>query len=237
MTRPVLRTLIIASIVVLVGSQSAEAQGNWQPGDFGSWRIRFGLFEPDGDSEYWNDTFRDFTGSVSDFEDAVWGVDYIWRNSRKTGVLFGTSYFNGETAQAYRDFEDSSGFDITHTTRLELWDFYVAYTLRFGDQGSRVIPYVGAGAGLHYWNLQESGDFIDFSDPFLRIFSAHYTADGWTWGGLVLVGLDVPLGYSSSFFFEGRYRWSEDELGNDFSGFGTIDLSGPELSAGFAWNF
>jgi hypothetical protein len=47
----------------------------------------------------------------------------------------------------------------------------------------------------------------------------------------------VPLGFKWSFLFEGRYRWSEAELGDDFSGLGTIDLSGLELTAGFSWNF
>ena len=237
MARPLLRMLIIVPIAVIVATQSAEAQGNWRPGDFGAIRFRLGLFEPEANSQYWDDKFHDFTGSASDLEDLIWGADYIWRTSQRSGVLFGTSFFNGDMTQAYRDYVDESGNDIRHTTALELYDFYAGYTYRFGNRSWRVVPYAGAGAGLLYWKLRESGYFIDFADPGLPVFWGDYRADGWTWEGFALAGLDVPLSFRWSFFFEGRYRWSEAELGNDFSGLGTIDLSGPELTAGFSWNF
>ena len=36
-------------------------------------------------------------------------------------------------------------------------------------------------------------------------------------GGFGLVGIDIPLAHRWSFFGEGRYRWSEAELGGDFT--------------------
>jgi len=64
-----------------------------------------------------------------------------------------------------------------------------------------------------------------------------FSADGTTWELFGLAGFDFPLGYKWSFFFEGRYRWAEAELNKDFSGFGTIDLAGYELTGGFSYNF
>jgi hypothetical protein len=238
MRHAVLRTLVLGSIITLIGAQSAEAQGNWRPGDFGSVRFRLGLFEPTGDPQYWEEKFNVWTGSAADLEDVVLGVDYLWRSSGNSGVLFGSSFYNGDITQGYREWVDADGNDVLHTTELDMWDFYAVYIYRLGGRGSTVTPYIGGGAGFVYWELSENGYFIDFDDPDNPVVvRADYWADGWTWEGLAVAGLDVSLGYQWSFILEGRYRWSDDELAGDFAGFGTLDLSGPEVSAGFAWNF
>ena len=94
-----------------------------------------------------------------------------------------------------------------------------------------------AGGGLLWWQFREEGYFIDFSEEDLPIFFGNYLADGLTWELFALAGLDFRLSQRWSFFFEGRYRWSEDELNKDFSGFGTIDLSSIQLAGGFSYNF
>lgn len=233
--RTLSRSVMLGLLTILIGAPLAEAQGNWQPGDFGSLRFRLGVFEPDGSSEYWDETFDVFTGSPGDLQDLSFGVDYLWRTSADAGLLFGTSFYGGSSTNAYRDYVDSAGFDIRHATSLDTWDLSAAYLVRLG--GSRVAPYLGVGGGLLYWNLEEAGDFIDFSSPDLEIFFARYRASGWTWEALGIAGVDIPVSFRWSFFAEGRYRVADDELGDDFAGFGTIDLSGWELAAGFSWNF
>jgi hypothetical protein len=235
MRRSTKLAVIVATIILAGFSFDASAQGNWQPGDFGAVRGYLGVFSPQGDSEYWNDTFDVFTGSPSSFEDVVFGVDYLWRTSRRSGLLFGTSFYSGATTQAYLDWVDGDGNDISHTTTLQLTDLTAAYIWRFGAHGAR--PYIGGGGGLLWWGLREEGYFIDFADPDLPVVFASYDAGGTTWELFALAGLDVPLGYRWSFFIEGRYRWSEAELDDDFSGFGTIDLSGLQLVGGLSWNF
>lgn len=235
MRRLTILTITVTAMILAGSAGDANAQGNWKPGDFGSLRFSLGIFSPQGDSQYWDETFDAFTGSASDLEDVVFGIDYLWRTSRHAGLLFGGSYFDGAATQAYRDWVDADGGDINHTTSLSLSDLTAAYVWRFGTGG--VGPYVGGGGGLQWWNLREEGYFIDFSDPDLPVVFASYRAGGTTWELFALAGLDVPLGRQWSFFFEGRYRWSEDELNEDFSGFGTIDLSGVQLTGGFSWNF
>ncbi len=228
--------VVSAATIILAGfSVDATAQGNWQPGDFGSVRGSIGIFSPQGDSQYWDDTFDAFTGSPSSFEDVVFGFDYLWRTSRRSGLLFGTSFYSGATTQAYLDWVDGDGNDVSHTTTLDLTDLTAAYVWRFGAHGAR--PYIGGGGGLLWWGLREEGYFIDFAEPDLPIVYAWYDAGGTTWELFALAGLDVPLGYRWSFFIEGRYRWSEAELDEDFSGFGTLDLSGLQLVGGLSWNF
>ena len=88
-----------------------------------------------------------------------------------------------------------------------------------------------------WWQLREEGSFIDFGDDDLPIIYASYRAESTTWEAFAIAGLDIRLSYRWSFFFEGRYRWAEDELNRDLAGLGAIDLSGLQLDGGFAYNF
>ena len=234
------RSLRIAAIVGLAvltgGAAEVAAQGNWQPGDFGALRLRLGLFEPDGDSRYFDDKALDWTGEPEDLEDAAAGMDYLWRYGRSSGLLFGIGFWEGEMTQAYRDFVDQGGMEISHLTSLETAELSVAWSYRFGD-GAGLTPYIGAGGGFLWWRLREDGDFIDFGDPGLPINRSFFEAEGWTTHYLLLAGAEVPMGSSWSFFAEGRWRTADDDLGDDFAGFGEIDLSGREISAGVSFNF
>ena len=237
MRRSLHMTMIFCTLVLITAARPVQAQGNWQPGDFGSLRFRIGLFEPRADSEYWDEIFTTFTGSKGDFQDISFGIDYLWRMSMRSGLQFGASFYGGSSTQAYRDWVDADGRDIRHNTSLDTWDMTVAYTYRFGARDWKVRPYGGLGLGLLNYRLQENGSFIDFGQSSLPIVNADYRDSGWTWEGFGLAGLEIPLGFKWSFFGEGRYRWSETELGGDFSGAGTLDLSGFEFSLGFSWNF
>ena len=151
--------LAIAVTIASLAPVNAEAQGNWRPGDFGSWRFFMGIFEPEANSQFWDDYFVDFTGSPSSFQDLVFGTDYLWRTSRHGGLLFGISFYEGKSTLAYQDWVDADGQDISHTSTLSLWDLSAAYVLRYG-RGS-VRPYVGAGGGMVWWQFREEGYFID----------------------------------------------------------------------------
>lgn len=230
-----IRFVTIALLVAAV-SLPAFAHGRWQAGDTGRVRLRLGIFEPDAESRYWSDKFRDFTGSAADLEDTSFGVDLQWRLNRSLSLMFGGSIHDGDTVQAYRDWVDADGFEIRHLTTLETWDL-TAILVWQPLRGSSVSPYVGFGGGFLWWRLTESGDFIDFVDPDLPIVTAAYRADGATWETVAVAGVDVPLGYQWSFFGEARWRDADDELGDALADLGTLDLSGAEYSAGFSFRF
>jgi hypothetical protein len=228
-------TIVLVAVVSMVWSSAVEAQVNWQPGDFGAVRFRLGIFQPRADSEYWDENFQDFTGSASSFEDMVFGIDYLWMNSEHGGVAFGGSFYEGSATQAYLEWVDANGNEIRHTTSLGLTDLTGVYIYRFGRRGVR--PYLGAGVGLVFWRLREEGSFIDFSDEDLPVVYASYQADGTTWEAIGLLGLEIPLNFKWRFLVEGRYRWAEAELNKDLAGFGTIDLTGYEITGGFSFNW
>jgi hypothetical protein len=101
------------------------------------------------------------------------------------------------------------------------------YRIRSG--GRRVTKpafYLGAGVGANFWEYEEVGDFVDFSDPELPIFPGRFKDTGTAFQTQLSAGLELPLSRGFHLVLEGRYSWSDDQLGGDFSGFGDIDLGG-----------
>ncbi|MEE4270079.1 MAG: outer membrane beta-barrel protein [Thermoanaerobaculales bacterium] len=231
-----LASLTCAAVTaLLLFAASAEAQWTRTTSPQNQLRFRLGLFEPTGDSDGWDGVFEGFTGSPSDLQDMVWGMDFVWFFGPNTGVLFGSSFFSGDTTSAYEDWQSFDGRDIRHTTRLEFADLTASFVVRFSD--GRFRPYLGLGGGIVWYELTDEGEFIDFGDPDLPVFWAWYGADGTAFTAHGLAGVDVAMSPHTSFFIEGRYRWAEDTLGDDYSGFGDLDLSGWEVSGGFAFAF
>jgi hypothetical protein len=202
-----------------------------------AFRLRLGLFTPDGDGEFFAQAERDFTGSAGDFEDAVGGIDYQHRLGRgRVSLLVSADLFEGQTDRSYRDFVDDRGDEIVHTATLEVIPLTAGVKVDLAPERAPVIPYVGVGGGLYNYRYEESGDFIDFND--FEVFSETFVAEGGVLGYYALAGIEVPIGPWFAFFAEGRWdRAEEDDLGDDFEGLGTLDLSGRRIMGGFAWAF
>lgn len=236
MTRTLRTTFVFALLVALAIPALAQRARPYH-GD-NTLRVRLGLFEPDGESVYWDDKALDFTGSSEDFEDALVGVEYVRHLGDRWGLLFAASGYEGQEDQAYLDFVDGAGNDIFHTTTLDISSLTAGLVFYLRDPGRRrLAPYVGAGGGLYSWDLEEAGDFIDFTTAPLEIFTTRFQDDGNTLGWYWHAGLQVGLTPTWSFFAESRWHRAEDDLSQDFEGFGELDLSGREISGGFAWRF
>jgi len=235
MHRHITRSIILITTVLLFNVATAEAQWvrSYEPRS--QVRFRLGLFEPAGESAGWDRVFEGFTGQPSDLQDLIWGTDVLWMTGRNTGILFGFNYFNGKTTSSYQDWETADGRQISHTTRLEFSDLTAAFVYRFGHRAVR--PYLGIGGGVLWYTLSDEGEFIDFGSSDLPVIWAWYGTSDMTFEVFGIAGLDIPLSRSWSFIVEGRYRWAEDTLSQDYSGFGDLDLSGYELTGGFGISF
>lgn len=243
-----LQTILILLVIAALAAP-ADAQRRRPYGEQNELRVRVGLFEPEGDSEYWDAKEIDFTGQPSDFEDVVLGVDYLRALNSRWGLLLSASGYEGEERQAYRFFETASGADIDHVTSLEVGSFTAGLVFHLARRDSRFVPYVGAGGGFYVWDLIETGDFIDFTTPDLEIFPASFQEDGEALGWYWQAGLSIGLSRTWSFFAEFREHTADDELGGDFEGacnalldFGgfdscDLDLGGQEISAGLSVRF
>jgi hypothetical protein len=228
----------VRTIFVLLGFLAVAAPASAQRGYYerdGAFRLRLGLFTPDGESEYWDDKALDFTGDAQDLENASLGADYLLSLGPRASLIFSGSFFEGDTTQAYLDFVDNFGDRIRHDTTLEIGSLSAGFVFHLLPGGA-IQPYVGVAGGLYSWRLEEAGDFIDFGPDPPEIFNATLESDGVVLGWSGLVGLEVPVGRRISLFGEGRWTQAEDELSGDFENFGDIDLSGREVVAGISWN-
>ncbi|HET9766842.1 MAG TPA: outer membrane beta-barrel protein [Thermoanaerobaculia bacterium] len=218
----------------------AEAQPHGHYEHYGnqqSVRLRLGLFTPDGDSDFFDDTARDFTGDAQDFEDLVAGGDYVFEMHRHVGIMLSGDYFEGHQDQSYRNFEDNQGNRISHTSTLDISPLTAGIVVRLAPDEFPVKPYVGAGGGLYVWRYEESGDFIDFGGIIRPVFTDTLEDDGAALGYYLMAGLEVPISPYFSLFAEGRWDRADDELGGDFADLGTLDLSGRRVMGGIAWHF
>lgn len=224
------------AIWILVGMMMATVPAWAQRGYYerdGAFRLHLGSFQPDGESEYWDEKFAGFTGEIDDFENVSIGGDYLLSLNRHLGLLFTGSYFSGDTTQAYRGFVDNFGDRIRHDTTLEIASLGAGFVFSPFGPDAPVIPYAGLGGALYSWRLEEDGDFIAPNDD---IFSATLESEDVAFGYFGLVGVEVPINPRFSVFAEGRWTQAEGELEGDFEGFGDLDLSGREIMAGISWN-
>ena len=232
--------VMIALTGLLVLSMPAFAQRysrRYAQDSDGEFRLRVGSFRPDGDSDYWRGIRADFTNSdVSDFEGPDVGLDYLLPLNDRTSLIFSGSYYQGSTTNSYRGFEDNFNNRIRHDTDLGIGSATVGVVFNLLPRGASIQPYVGGGGGAYVWRLQERGDFIDFDAPGDPIFSARLTSNGTAFGYFGLVGLKAPITRSVSIFAEGRWTRVDDDLQDDFEGFGKLDLSGREFAAGLSWS-
>lgn len=232
----VLSAVATAAMLTLVGAGAADAQR--YRGDSGNEvRFRGGVFTPEGGSGYWDDNFRDFRGSKSDFQGGTIGVDYLHEIAPFLDVMIGSSYYYADHDLAYRGFEDERGHSIFHTTRIQTASFDAGLVLRLAPRQAPIVPYIGGGGTAISYELEEEGDFVNFDRNPPRIFHDRFHSQDVAYGWFALAGLEIPLHRNFSVFAEGRWQDADSTLSDDFDGFGRLNLTGTSVMVGAAWRF
>jgi len=234
------RTITIALTLALgmLAAGTASAQDN-------AVHFKLGGFFPSGGGSFWSGTEETFTIEAEDLADPIVGFTYVhgFGNYLETG--FNIDFFDATAVSGYRDFVDADGFAILHDTSLQMVPMSVdlrwlpagRYGLRGDRRVKRPVFYLGAGIGVNFFEYEEIGDFIDFGDPDLPVVFDRFTDRGASFQTHALTGVVLPFGDRWSLMFEGKYTWSEENLGSDFAGLGKLDMGGLSISAGAALRF
>jgi hypothetical protein len=230
-------SIAVLTLAGLLACTAASVQAQRPAYGENSIRISAGLFQPDGESVYWDDSFATFTGRVEDFEDLQLQVEYQRQIGGRLSFVVGVGGYEGSEDLSYLDFVDTQGFDIFHNTRLEVENISLGLRLDLAPPRAPVQPYIAGGGGFFAWQLEESGEFIDFNVIPEEIFNTDFYDEGEAFGYYWAVGLDVPLGRSFTVFAEARWTDAKDDLAGDFEGLGELDLSGQRIAGGFSWRF
>ena len=183
---------------------------------------------------------RELTIDKSDFNSAGISGDVAYALTRRLDAQVGFEWNKVTMGSEYRGYVDNNRLPISQTTSLKVAHVNagVRYALtprgydvsRFAWVPSRLVPFVGAGAGAAYYDFNQSGDFVDFVD--LSVFPDFFRSRGWAPSAHAFGGVDVRLYRGLYATLEGRYTKAAATLGSDFIDFDPIDLSGFKLSAG-----
>jgi hypothetical protein len=196
-----------------------------------------------------SDIYDFFTGLLtldkSDFNSALLGVDVGIAVHSRIDVTFGFELSQGGGPSEYRDYVDTDDLPITQDTTLRIVPitgnvrFYLTprgrQISRFAFVPAKIRAYAGGGGGLVWYELTQTGDFVDVVD--LAIFTSTLRSSGVSFGAQAFGGVELALGTKWFLSFEGKYLWSKADLGEDFVRFAPIDLSGTRVSAGINFVF
>jgi hypothetical protein len=169
------------------------------------------------------------------------GTDLGITISPRLDVMVGFDYSQSTTASEYRRFVDNNRLPIEQSTLLRGANISGGLKFALTERGRevgrlawvprKVVPYVGAGGGVMWFQVRQNGDFVDYVD--LSVFTDVFESSGWAPTAHAFGGVDVQVLRRAYVTFDARYTWASGNLGPDWIDFDPIDLSGLRLSVGF----
>ena len=240
-----------AAVAADASANAAIPQADGRQPDFsfeapkGFFGFRIGRFFPRAESDIYDFIENQLTLDRRDFRAWDFGADGGVNLQERVDLIFSFDYQRRSKDTMLRDFVDENDLPITQTTRLEQIPLTAGAKFLLIPRGRRVgryawvpspvVPYIGGGAGILWYKLQQVGDFVDEST--LEIFPAHLRSAGWTPTGYAGGGVDIHAFKNAFLTVDLRYQWAKTDLKRDFVSFDPIDLSGLRVSAGLQWYF
>ena len=207
--------------------------------------LRLGWNAANARSDLFSFATEQLTLDRNDFSSLGFDADLAVRIRPRTRLVVSLSMSGSEKDSEFRDYLDNNDLPIEQTTSFLRMPVTVGLRQYLTMPGqsigrlawipSRVAPYVGAGAGVMFYQFEQTGDFIDFET--MEVFADHFTSEKFTPTANVLAGLDYSLSARFGLTTEARYVWARGALSRDFSGFHRLDLSGLSTSVGLTIRF
>jgi opacity protein-like surface antigen len=207
-----------------------------------SFIIKGGASLPSANSEIFDFTIEQLTIADADFYSPSIGVEGSFRVTRRVDVALGVSIAQSVTVSEFREFVGEDDLPIEQTTKFTRVPTTLSVKYYLSDRGreigrfawiaERVVPYVGAGGGVIWYEFEQDGEWVDFET--LDIFGQSFKSDGATGVGHVLAGAELSIGPRWFINIEGRYSFASMRMNTDFVDFDNIDLGGFDATVGFA---
>jgi hypothetical protein len=193
-----------------------------------------GYVGPSGESDVYTQNERETTFEVSDLDGfgATFGYDHFIGEYVNLGGSL--TFYQDDTDVIDEEFEFEDGRPIVRNISLQI--IPLELNVRFLPAGRNVgvIPYLGGGAGIYFWEYEEIGDFVFDRNTNPRVVTGDAFSDGADPGWHVEGGVQIPFSSSATFTAEAKYWDAEGDL--DPEGFDPrfepIDLSAFMISGG-----
>lgn len=196
-----------------------------------------GYVLPKGDSDVYFQNELETTFDIHDLDGFGATIRYDHFLGNYVNIGGGFSYYDSSTTVQDVDFIRENGQPLLRDISLEIVPMEVGVYLLPAGRNSAVIPYIGGGFGVYYWQYQEIGDFIvDRTSDSPEYINGIAYSDGYDPGWHIEGGVHIPVSGSVAFVGEAKY-WSADGKLNPAGfdpNFQPLDLSGSMFSAGIS---
>jgi hypothetical protein len=247
------RLLILAVLSVLALPGIARAEGDppapaaQSRPDFlfetprGSFSIRFATNVLNANSDWFGFVGEQLTLDRGDFVSMGIAGDLSFGVTPRFDAVISGEYTGRNARSEYRDWVDNNRLPIEQNTRMTQVSFTAGVRYALISRGrqistlayvpSRLVPYVGGGAGVLKYDLLQYGDFIDIAD--FSVFSDQLPSDGWAPTAYINGGVDWLLIKKFAVTVEVKYQFASTELDESaWTGFEPLGLSGVRVSTG-----
>ena len=139
---------------------------DWSIGVRGSWLLTR------KQSDWYDFVQSQLTLDDSDFNSGAFGMDVGVALTSRADLVFGFDYGQTNSPSEYRNFVDNLRLPIEQQTRMRETSLTGGLRFSLTERGREVgnfawvprtvVPYVGAGAGLVWFQVRQWGDFVDF---------------------------------------------------------------------------
>lgn len=191
-----------------------------------------------------------FTQDLLTIDDGDWDATGLAgelgvRLSDRFDLMVDFGQNRSEVTSEFRDWVDQDDLPIVQTTSFTRRPLNFSLRYFVVDRGRRIgrfawiprsfVPFVGAGVGSVWYDLEQEGEFIDFQT--LEIFGDRLSSSGRANTAHLSAGFQYAVGKYGVLTAEGLYRFGSGGLGGDFVGFDDLDLSGLQFGIGLGVRF
>jgi opacity protein-like surface antigen len=247
MAKPSKRSIALAAALTLGATFPARAQHAGDGFLFHAPQarisIRGGYDHANAHSDVFDDAVNLLTLKRSDFSGLTVGADVAFALTSRVDLSLDVGYSGTNKASEDRQFIDNNNLPVQQTTSFKRVPLTANLRYYLTPPGrtvgrlawipSKVVPWVGAGAGMMWYRFQQEGDFVDYQT--LNIFPSTVSSSDWTPTVQGMAGLDISLTPLMALRLDSRYVWARAPLGQDFVGYNRIDLSGVQATLGLTF--
>ena len=195
--------------------------------------LRGGLASGTAGGDLYSFLTDQFTLNKGDFRAPSVGGEVLVTVAPRLDLDFGVGYSGWKRGSEFRDFVGTDNLPIAQKTSLARVPLTAGVRFYLASPGrsigkyawipNKLVPYVGAGGGMMWYRLRQTGEFIDFQTN--DVFPDEFESSGWTGTAHAMAGANYSLGPRFAVNGEARYTRARGPLGTDFTGFDGIDLS------------
>jgi hypothetical protein len=237
-----------------------------------SFSLRLGYFMPRAlsnnyfaahDNSLWTIELSQMSFRTSDYRGLTFGASYEYFVNKTVSLALTVDSFRRDKTGYYDDwvmfsldegdfafpYADYDGDDIFHSFRVSSTPLQLSVKFAPLGRKARLIPFVGGGAGIYFWNVAMYGQYVDFGDPWVYtdpdlgdvdiypVADLNARENGIAFGWHAFAGIQVPVGYRTTIEAEVRYHSAQARFNDWFLDFDKFDLGGIALTAGFSYWF